>query len=51
MSDQDLHTLASASRGLPSAGDDGLGTIIALLIIVLLVLVILKLMDKKVIVR
>lgn len=51
MSDQDVHTLASASRGLPSAGDDGLGTLIALLIIVLLVLLILKLMDKKVIVR
>src|SRR5438128_4950594 len=31
MSDQDLHTLASASKGLPSGGDDALGALIAVL--------------------
>jgi uncharacterized protein DUF6627 len=50
MSDQDLHTLASASKGLPSGGD-GLGALIAVLIIILLVIVILKLMNKQIIVR
>ena len=50
MSDQDLHTLASASKGLPSGGD-GLGALIAVLIVILLVIVILKLMNKQVIVR
>ena len=50
MSDQDLHTLASASKGLPSGGD-GLGALIAVLIIILLVIVILKLLNKQIIVR
>ena len=50
LSDEDLHTLASASKGLPSGGD-GLGTLIALLVIVILVIVILKLMNKQIIVR
>ena len=50
MSDEDLHTLATTSRGLPSGGD-ALGTLVALLIIVLLVIVILKLMNKEVIVK
>lgn len=50
LSDQDLHTLASASKGLPSGGD-GLGALIAVLIIILLVILILKLMNKEVIVR
>ena len=50
LSDQDLHTLASASKGLPS-GSDGLGALIAVLIIVLLVIVILKLLNKQIIVR
>lgn len=50
MSDQDLHTLASASKGLPSGGD-GVGTLIGILIIVILVIVILKLMNKEIIVR
>ncbi len=50
LSDQDLHTLATASKGLPSGGDD-LGTIVALLVIVVLVIVILKLLNKQVIVR
>ncbi len=48
--DADLHTLASASKGLPSGGD-GLGTIIALLVVVILVIVILKIMNKQIIVR
>jgi len=50
MSDEDLHTLATASKGLPSGGD-ALGTLIALLIIVLLVIVILKLMNKEIVVK
>ena len=51
MSDQDLHVLASYSKGLPSGGDDPLGTIISLLVIFILILVILKLMNREVIVR
>ena len=51
LSDQDLHMLASYSKGLPSGGDDPLGTIIALLVIVVLVLLILKLLNKKVIIK
>ena len=50
MSDQDLHRLASASKGLPSGGD-GTGAIIGVLIVVILVIVILKLMNRQVIVR
>jgi hypothetical protein len=50
MSDQDLHTLASASRGLPS-GSDGLGTLVTILLIVLLVILILKLLNREIIVR
>jgi hypothetical protein len=50
MSDEDLHTLASASKGLPTGGD-GLGALIAILIVVLLVIVILKLLNKEIIVR
>jgi hypothetical protein len=50
MSDEDLHTLASASKGLPSGGD-ALGALIAILIIVLLVIVILKLMNKEIVVK
>ena len=50
LSDEDLHTLASASRGLPSGGD-GLGTLVTLLIIILLVIVILKLLNKEIIIR
>src|SRR5689334_14146419 len=30
MSDQDLHTLASASKGLPSGGDDAIGFLIGI---------------------
>jgi hypothetical protein len=50
MSDEDLHTLASASRGLPS-GADGLGTLVTVLVIILLVILILKLLNKEIIVR
>jgi hypothetical protein len=50
LSDQDLHTLASASRGLPSGGDD-LGLLISILIIVLLVIVIMKVMNKQIVVK
>src|SRR5437867_3435756 len=37
LSDPDLHSLASASRGLPT-GSDGLGTLVTVLLIVLLVI-------------
>jgi hypothetical protein len=50
MSDQDLHTLASASKGLPSGGD-GLGALVTILVIVLLVIIILKLLTKEVVVK
>jgi hypothetical protein len=50
MSDRDLHTLASASRGLPSGGD-ATGALIGILIVVILVIVILKLMNRHVVVR
>ena len=51
VSDPDLHTLASYSKGLPSGGDDPLGTIISLLVIFILILLILKLLNKKVIIK
>ncbi len=50
MSDQEVHTLASASKGLPSGGD-GTGTLIGLLIAVILVIIILKLLNKEIVVR
>ena len=50
MSDQDLHTLASASKGLPSGGD-ATGAIIGVLIVVILVIVVLRLMHHDVVVR
>lgn len=50
MSDQDLHQLASATKGLPSGGD-GVGALIGLLIVVLLVIIILKLLNKEIVVR
>jgi len=50
MSDEELHTLASATKGLPSGGDS-VGLLISLLIVVLLVIVILKLMNKEIVVR
>ena len=50
MSDEDLHTLASAAKGLPSGGD-GTGALIGILIVVVLVIVILKLLNHDVIVK
>jgi uncharacterized protein DUF6627 len=50
MSDKDLHTLASASKGLPT-GSDGAGAIIGILIIVILIIVILKLMNKEIVIK
>jgi uncharacterized protein DUF6627 len=50
MSDQDLHRLASASKGLPSGGD-ATGAIIGVLVVVILVIVILRLMNRQVVVK
>ena len=50
MSDKDLHTLASASKGLPSGGDAADG-IITLLVVVILVIVVLRLLHHDVIIR
>lgn len=50
MSDQDLHRLASASKGLPSGGD-ATGAIIGVLVVVILVIVVLRLMHRDVVVR
>ena len=50
MSDADLHTLASASKGLPSGGD-ATGAIIGVLVIIILVVVVLRLMHKEVVVK
>ncbi|NOT32861.1 MAG: PA2779 family protein [Candidatus Eisenbacteria bacterium] len=50
MSDQDLHHLASASKGLPSGGD-GTGAIIGVLIVVILVIVVIRLMHHDVVIR
>lgn len=50
MSDQDLHTLASATKGLPSGGD-GTGAVIGVLVVVILVIVVLRLMNREVVVR
>lgn len=51
MSDRDLHTLASASRGLPSGGDGAVGALIGVCVLVILVIVILRLTNHQVIVR
>lgn len=50
MSDNDLHTLASATKGLPTGGD-ATGAIIGVLLVILLVLLILKLMNREVVVK
>jgi hypothetical protein len=50
LSDQDLHQLATATKGLPSGGD-GLGALVTVLIIVLLVILILKLLNKEIVVK
>lgn len=51
MSDRDVHTLASACKGLPSGSDDAVGTLVGLLVVVLLVIVILKLLNKQVVIK
>jgi len=50
MSDGQLHVMAQASDRV-LAGGDGLGFVIALLLVVLLAVLILKLMGKEIIVR
>lgn len=50
MSDQDLHTLASSAKGLPSGGD-ATGAIIGVLVVVILVIVVLRLMNRQVVVK
>lgn len=50
MSDADLHTLATASKGLPSGGD-ATGALIGVLVVIILVIVVLRLMNREVIVR
>ena len=50
MSDQDLHRLASASKGLPSGGD-ATGAIIGILVVIILIIVVLRLMNKEVVVK
>jgi hypothetical protein len=51
MSDRDLHTLASASKGLPSGGDGATRAMIGVLVVVVLVIVILRLMHRDVILK
>ena len=51
MSEQDLHTLASQTRGLPSGGDGTTGALIGILVVVILVIVILKLMNRQVVIK
>lgn len=50
LSDSEVHSFASQLDSLYPGGD-GLGVIIALLIIVILVMVILKLADRKIVIR
>ena len=50
LSDQDLHTLAQSSKGLPSGGD-ATGAVIGVLVVIILVIVIMRMMNKQVIVR
>lgn len=51
MSDKDLHTLATATKGLPSGGDGTTAAIIGVLVVIILVIVVLKLMNREVVVR
>ncbi len=50
MTDAELHSLATATQGLPSGGDS-LGVLVTVLVIILLVILILKLMNRDVVVR
>ncbi len=49
LSDDELHTLATRIDNL-TAGGDGIGFVIGILVIILLVIVILKLWDKQIII-
>jgi hypothetical protein len=51
MSDRDLHTLASASKGLPSGGDGTVGALIGVAVLVILIIVIMRLTNHQVVVR
>jgi hypothetical protein len=59
LSDQDVHRLATVSKGLPSGGDamgvgsigDGGVALIAILVIVILFIVIVQLLKKEIVVR
>jgi len=51
MSDSELHTLASATPGLPTGADGTTGAIIGVLVVVILVIIVLKLMNRQVVVR
>jgi len=50
LSDSELHSLACASRGLPSCGD-ATGALIGLLVVAILVVILLKLLGHDIIVR
>jgi hypothetical protein len=50
MDDQQIHILARASEKV-LAGGDGLGVVIALLVIAILVVILLKLLNKEIIIR
>lgn len=50
LSDDELHQLASATKGLPSGGD-GVGALVGVLIVILLVIVILKLLNKEIVIK
>ncbi|MDD5153079.1 MAG: PA2779 family protein [Desulfovibrionales bacterium] len=50
MTDEQIHHLASLSERI-TAGGDGVGTVIGVLLIIILVIVIIKLLDKRIIIR
>jgi hypothetical protein len=50
MTDEQIHHLASLSDRI-TAGGDGVGTVIGVLVIILLVIVIIKLLDKRIIIK
>ncbi|MCK9273997.1 MAG: PA2779 family protein [Syntrophales bacterium] len=50
LTDQQRHLLAQASEKV-LAGGDGLGAVIAILVIVLLVIVIMKLLNKEIVIK
>ncbi|MCX7771098.1 MAG: PA2779 family protein [Proteobacteria bacterium] len=50
LSDNEIHTLASASEKV-LAGGDGLGFVIGVLVVIILIIVILKLLNKEIIIR